>query len=579
MRGAFRSKLRLFSALALLIALLFVIRLYFLQIIDGDDYAAKAERQYANTSETIFDRGTIFLTRKDGTLMSGATVSSGVLVAMDPRLIENPETAFTALQSVLPELEKEEFLSRANEEGAKYRVVARRLPETTGEAVTALGVPGIRVERERWRSYPAAENAAQTIGFVAYDNDNDLAGRLGLERYYEDVLTRKNASLFGNFFAELFASVKDAAGDARQAREGDIVTTIEPVVEEKLMQVLAEVSGRYGSVETSGIVMDPATGEIVALGTYPSFDPNDFSEADPSRFANPLVEHRYEFGSIVKALTMASGLDAGVIEPGTTYEDKGTLTLNSKTISNYDGRARGVVPMQQILSQSLNTGVAFIAGRLGHERFREYFDKLGMGTETGIDLPGEISGDIENIRTSPRDIEYATASYGQGIALTPVAMIKALGALANDGKVVTPHLVRAVKLESGIEKELSWGEPERVYTPEAVEETTRMLVKVVDESLAGGTLEIPEMTVAAKTGTAQIAGPGGKYAEGKYFHSFFGYFPAYEPRFIILLYTREPQGVQYASETLAHPFMDLARYLVNYYAIPPDRAAYADTLP
>jgi cell division protein FtsI/penicillin-binding protein 2 len=150
-------------------------------------------------------------------------------------------------------------------------------------------------------------------------------------------------------------------------------------------------------------------------------------------------------------------------------------------------------------------------------------------------------------------------------------MIRALGALANGGQIVTPHLARAIRLESGITKELSWGQSERVFSSKAVEETTTMLVSVVDKSLAKGALSIPEISVAAKTGTAQIAGPGGKYAPGKYFHSFFGYFPAYAPKFIILLYTKEPGGVQYASETLTHPFFDLTHFLINYYTIPPDR--------
>jgi cell division protein FtsI/penicillin-binding protein 2 len=269
---------------------------------------------------------------------------------------------------------------------------------------------------------------------------------------------------------------------------------------------------------------------------------------------------------------MTSGLDAGVIEPETTYNDTGRITLNSKTISNYDGKARGVVPMQEILSQSLNVGVSFIAGRLGHEHFRNYFDKLGLGTETGVDLPNEISSDIRQIMDSPRDVEYATASFGQGIATTPVGMIRALGSIANGGKIVTPHLVRSIRLESGLTKELSWGESERVYSPESTQKTTRMLVNVVDHSLAKGALAIPEMSVAAKTGTAQIADSGGGYSANRYFHSFFGYFPAYEPKFIILLYTREPGGVQYASETLTHPFFDLVHFLINYYDVPPDRA-------
>ena len=579
MRGAFRLKLRLFSAFAVLFALVIVARLYFVQIVHGQEYSFKAERQYESGSEALFDRGTIYFTRKDETLMSAATVATGFRLALNPSRLEDPEDAYDAIAAITADVPREKFMTAAAKTTDPYEAIMSGLTESEGEAVYGLDIDGVVVERERWRIYPAQENAAQSIGFIAYDNDSELAGRFGLERYYEDVLARSKSGLFGNFFAELFASIDDAAGDPRKARAGDVITTIEPVIEEKLMQVLSDVSLRYGSVETSGIIMDPATGEIIALGTVPSFDPNDFSTADPATFGNPLVEHRYEFGSIVKALTMTAGLDAGVITPQTTYEDRGTLTLNSKTISNYDGKARGVVPMQEVLSQSLNTGVAFIAGRLGHERFREYFDALGVDEETGIDLPSEIAGDMENIRNSPRDIEYATASYGQGVAFTPIAMVRALGALANDGKVVTPHLARAVRLDSGITKELYWGEPERVFSEESVEQATRMLVTVVDEALAGGNLEIPEMSVAAKTGTAQIAGPGGTYREGDYFHSFFGYFPAYEPRFIILLYTREPKGVQYASETLAHPFMDLTRYLINYYGITPDRAAYTNELP
>ena len=480
---------------------------------NGEEYSLRAERQYVSASRTIYDRGNIYFTRKDGTQLSGAALATGFLVAIDPSKIKNPDTLYETLTAHTA-IEREKFFAAAEKTNDPYEVLVRRIPEDAGRAISDLELPGVIIERERWRIYPAEDRAAQTVGFVAYDNDNDLAGRFGLERYYEDVLSRSNTGLFGNFFAELFANLDSAVGDGGA---GDLVTSIEPVVLEKLDQVLRDVHVRYSSAETAGIIMDPKTGEIIALQTVPSFDPNKFGDENDQHFGNPLVESRYEFGSIVKALTMTSGLDAGVIRPETTYNDTGTITLNSKTISNFDGKARGVVPMQEVLSQSLNTGVSFIAGRLGHDRFRHYFKELGMGTETGIDLPSEIPGTISNILESPRDVEYATASFGQGVAQTPVEMIKALGALANEGKVVTPHLVRAVRLESGIVKELSWGSPEQVYKPQAVEEVTHMLVNVVDESLAGGSVAIPEMSVAAKTGTAQIAAPSGGYYDDRYF--------------------------------------------------------------
>lgn len=577
MRRAIRGRLRILSLGLFLVALLLITRLYFVQIVHGADFALRAERQYISASQELFDRGSIYFTRKDGTVISAASLSTGFTIAMAPKRLEDPEAAFAALSAHM-EIDRDAFFTSAARTEDPYEVIGKRVPEAAGRAIENLDIPGIQVERERWRSYPAGTRAAQSIGFVAFDDDDTLAGRFGLERYYNDVLSRGSVGLFGNFFAELFANIDSVVVDARETREGDLVTTIEPVVQEKLDQILAEVNAQYGSRETGGIIMDPKTGEILAMDTAPSFDLNDFANGDPAHFGNPLVEHQYEFGSIVKAITMAAGLDSGAVTAESTYNDTGCTTLNNKTFCNYDLKARGVTPMQQVLSQSLNMGASYIALQVGHERFRGYLKDLGMGTETGIDLPSEISGNLNNILTSPRDIEYATASYGQGIAQTPVEMIRALGALANDGQIVTPHLVKAVRLESGIEKSLSWGAPERVFGAAATEETTRMLVNVVDLKLANGAVKIPEMSVAAKTGTAQIAGPGGKYAEGRYFHSFFGYFPAYEPKFIILLYTREPQGVQYASETLVHPFMDLTHFLINYYGVPPDRAEYATSL-
>ncbi len=572
MRREVRGRLRALAAVVFLIAALLVLRLYFVQIVHGRDFSLRADRQYLSSSQELYDRGSIYFTRKDGTLLSAAALGTGFIVSIQPAKVTTPESTYETLASHTT-VDKDVFLASVAKTDDPYEVVAHRVPEEAGRAIDEAKLAGVSVTRERWRTYPARTEAAQSIGFVAYDNDNSLAGRLGLEKYYNDVLDRGAVGLFGNFFAELFANLDNVVVDARAARQGDLVTSIDPVVQEKLDQVLRSVNAQYGSAETGGIIMDPKTGEIIALDTAPSFDLNDFAHENPAYFQNPLVEHQYEFGSIMKPLTMAAGLDAGVITPDATYNDTGCLTVNTQTFCNYDLKARGPgTPMQEILSQSLNVGAAFIATRLGHERFRAYFQKLGFGTETGIDQPGEVSGDIRNILTSPRDIEYDTASFGQGMAETPVQMVKALGALANHGSVVTPHLVRAVRLENGVTKTISWGKPEQVFSPKAVESTSRMLIKVVDTKLANGTVKIPDMSVAAKTGTAQIAGPGGKYAKGLYFHSFFGYFPAYEPKYIILLYTKEPKGVQYASETLTHPFMELTHFLINYYTIPPDRA-------
>jgi len=349
------------------------------------------------------------------------------------------------------------------------------------------------------------------------------------------------------------------------------VTSIEPVVAEELDKVLAEVQEEWGSTLTGGVIIDPTTGAVYALSVLPTFDLNDRRGVDISRFSNPLVGSVYEMGSIMKPLTMAAGIDAGAVLPSTTYYDSGCLELDTYTICNYDRRGRGTVSMQEVLNQSLNTGAAYVVEEMGKERFRDYFLSLKLGSESGIDLPGEIHGLVDNLQ-SPRDLEYATASYGQGIALTPIATVRALSTLANGGVLITPHIAREIRFETGGIHPIGFPEGERIFTEETTEMVTRMLVNVVDDALRGGNAALSHHTIAAKTGTAQIPDEVyGGYYDDKFLHSFFGYFPAYDPRFLIFLYTVEPKGARYASETLTTPFMDLTKFLINYYNIPPDR--------
>lgn len=567
-RAKFRTRLRIVTILLGVIFFVFIARLYVVQVMYGDEFRARAERQYVSALAAPFDRGSIFFTRKDGELISAATLTTGFTLAINPSQIENPEAVYAALSEVV-ELDEERFMERALKDDP-YEELLQQVPQEIGEQLNALDIEGVILVRDRWRYYPGNELAAQTIGFLAY-KDDEFAGRYGIERAYEDVLSRESSSLYVNFFAEVFANIGNLIFDRSRSREGHVVTTLEPIVQGKLEQELMEIDAKWGSVETAGIIMHPRTGAIYALGMRPTFDANNFGEGNVALFKNPVVENIYEFGSVIKPLTMAAGIDAGAVTPSTTYNDTGSIRVDAATVSNFDGKARGVVSMQEVLSQSLNTGVAFVVEEMGTDAFRKYFKKLGVGEKTGIDLPNEAEGLVSNLE-SPRTLEYITASFGQGIAMSPINAAAMLAVLANDGQLVVPHVAREIRHPSGLITTLEYEEGEQVFSPESTKQVTRMLVTVVDEALGGGDVEIKTMSVAAKTGTAQIASPSGGYYDDRYLHSFFGYFPAYDPEFLIFLYTVEPQGVRYASETLTEPFLNMVKFLINYYTIEPDRA-------
>jgi stage V sporulation protein D (sporulation-specific penicillin-binding protein) len=278
----------------------------------------------------------------------------------------------------------------------------------------------------------------------------------------------------------------------------------------------------------------------------------------------------YEMGSIIKPVVMASALDAGAVTPQTTYTDKGFVQVQDRTIYNFDKKGRGTATMQDVLNQSLNTGMVFVEGRMGKELFKTYMlDRFRLGERTGIDLPGEVRGLVSNLNTS-NDVNYANAAFGQGIATTPIAIVRAFAALANGGSLIVPHLASAIDQENGERVPLSYEKKEGVIAPETATTITNMLIKVVDE---GYGRKMKHFTVAAKTGTAQVAKPNGQgYYDDRNLHSLIGYFPATNPRFVIYFFNYYPKnGGQFAIQTLAGPFFDMIEFLGNYYELTPDR--------
>ena len=537
--------------------LIIIGKAFYVQIVKHQYYTELADKQYVSKVPINFDRGNIYFSRYKGVVVPAAQLRTTYRITIDPTQITNASTLYSKISEVIP-LDKDTFMVKATKVNDPYEEIAKDVPEEVIASLKLKKLPGVSYVKDNKRSYPQDAIGSKVIGFVGSDGVH-TRGQYGLERYYDDILTRRSSDTTVNFFAELFTDIQKTIISNTDKQEGDIVLTIDAEAQRVLHQTLVETKKTWNSDTIGGIIMDPKTGRIIAMDGLPSFDPNEFTSVKNSQdFANQNVSGVYEVGSILKPITMASAIDAGVVdETKTVYDDKGFRDLNGYKVRNFDGRARGPgTTMQAILDQSLNIGTVFLVEQLGTKRFQTYFKKFGIGSETGIDLPTEASGLTKNIDSNVF-VDNATAGFGQGIAITPIQTIRALAVLGNGGKLVSPHVVDSIMYQNGETKKIVADVGEQVISATTSEKISRMLVHVVDNALQKGAMKMDRYTIAAKTGTAQMVKPGGGYYEDRYLHSFFGYFPAYDPKYIIFLFHTYPKGAEYASATLTDPFFKL----------------------
>lgn len=550
-----------------LVALVLIANLFTLQVVSGSEFREEADNLYVQASYNSFERGNIYFQDKNGRLTTAAGQKKGYKLTINPSRLADGASLYRSITGIvdIPQSESE-FIEIVDSEKSYVEIVGELDAQQAQDLKKELGNK-VQLYSEKWRVYPLNTVASHVLGLLGYQGD-EYAGRYGLEREYEGVLIRDNKDLYTNFFARVFHGVQDIV-DSDIAPEGNVVTTIEPQVQMYLESILEDIDETWSSELTGGIIMHPQTGEVYALGATPSFNPNDFRDQSISVFRNPLVENVYEMGSVIKPLVIAQAWNEGNIDETSSYYDTGSVVVGRHTIYNFDKKGRGQVNIQEILNQSLNTGMVNVYNRSTKDDFRNYFSKLGLTEASGIDLPNDVKGLTNNLK-STRDIEFANMSFGQGIAISPIATIKALSSLANKGETVTPHVVDRIEYPTGLSQNIDSEESVKVFTPETAEDISRMLVNVYD-AYNNGDAHIPNYSIAAKTGTAQISNPEGGYYDDRNLHSFFGYFPAYDPEFLIFLYTVHPKGVRYASQTLLMPFKDLSQYLINYYNVAPDR--------
>jgi cell division protein FtsI/penicillin-binding protein 2 len=332
--------------------------------------------------------------------------------------------------------------------------------------------------------------------------------------------------------------------------------TIDPNVQAEAQILLTNLVNKYRSTGGTILVQEPKSGKILALVDAPTFDPNDYGKASLESFGNGAIAKQYEPGSVVKVLTMAAGLDAGKFTPDTTVYDDGDFEVSGFHIHNWDLKAYGTVSMTNIIEHSLNVGTSLAQRIEGKEVFLKYINAFGYGQKTGIDLPGEISGNLGEItQKGASEIAWSTASFGQGIAATPIQVISAVSALANGGTLMRPYVNAALEPK----------EVRRVIKPETSKAVAKMMTTAV---ITNKIAAIRGYDVAGKTGTAQLA-VGGKYGNNV-INTYVGFAPSYDPRFSILVKLDQPAGAPLAGQTIVPVFRDLAQFLLTYYEVPPD---------
>jgi stage V sporulation protein D (sporulation-specific penicillin-binding protein) len=532
-------------------------RVFWIQLVRSDELKARAQDQWTMDVPVEPQRGTIY-DRNNNPLAISATVDT--VMASPPDIIDVEKTA--ALLSSALNMNKEELVQTITDAKARKRAtiyIKRKITDEESEAVRKLNLKGIYFTKENKRFYPERNLASHILGFTGIDSQ----GLDGVELIYDKYLK----GVPGRIVAETDAmSRKLPFGVERYIPPEDgynlqltIDKVIQHIAERELEKALAEHKAKRGTI----IVMDPRTGEILALANKPDYDPNDFRKYPPQLWRNVAVSDVYEPGSTFKVVTAAAGLEEGVVHPEDKFFDPGYIIVSGVRIGCWLPGGHGSQTFIQIVENSCNPGFVSVAQKLGKERFVKYIKGFGFGQTTGIDLPGEAGGLFDPSKIGP--VELATISFGQGISVTPIQLITALSAIANDGKMVQPHVARAILDKNGkVIHEFGVTPVRQVISYETAQEMKKILESVVTNG-TGGRGKIEGFRVAGKTGTAE------KYAAGKYVASYEGFVPADDPKLAALVIIDEPSaGIIYGGQIAGPVFQRVMSDTLNYLGIKPE---------
>ncbi len=600
-------RINFISSVFVLMGFFIVARLFFLQVIEYPWYNALASGQHEIFEQLIPKRGEIFA-EIDGNLYPLVVNKNTYIVYVIPRDIEDAERTADLLLPWLKEMKlrakpeneeqrgkstdqlDQEVTGSSDEESENnsqditedkerlllleiltkkddpYEPLIKGVSKDDIKILKNLALPGVHWLPEAARYYPEENIGSHIYGFFSFLSDTKK-GQYGIEGYWDEFLRGREGILRGEKDATGY-EISIAPRTLHKAINGvDLVLTINPAIQYTACVKLREYIEKFSAVGGSVVILNPNNGEVVAMCSYPDFDPNHYNRVKSiDVFINPAISSAYEPGSVMKPITMAAGLDAGLVEPDSTYYDEGKVKIGGFTIRNSDLKSHGTQTMTEILEKSLNTGAIYVAEQLGEKLFKDYFKKFGFGQKTGIKLSGEVSGNIRPL-DKKGFIYTATASYGQGITVTPLQMAAAYIPIANGGTMYKTHIVKKIIYPNGNIEVVKPEIVEKVISSKTSALLSGMLVSVIKNGHAKRAA-VKGYLLAGKTGTANIAGPDGRYLAKETIHTFVGFGPVNKPKFVILTKLDKPK-INYSSASAAPLFSEIASFILKYYHVPP----------
>jgi len=537
-----------------------------MQIINHNFYIQRAEKSQETSKNLASLRGSIYTREKDG-LYPVVTNRDYYLLYAEPKNIKDAKNTASQITDILglDSDESKEILAKLSKNNDPYEPLRHKVEKKLADQIKELKIDGVGFVPEPYRFYPDKGIGGQVFGYVS-TAENEPIGLYGLEGYFNKELSGQSG-IIKSFRDALGSLITIGSRTVKKAENGsNLILTLNREIQFTTCQKLEIYYKKFSAAGATAIIMTP-TGEIIAMCNLPDYDPENYKEVkDINYFNNPAIFTAYEPGSVYKAFTMAAGLDSGAVTPQTTYNDTGEVKINGFTIRNSDLKGHGVMNMVDVLEHSLNTGAIFVEQKIGKDQFKKYMKSFGFGNSTGITLDKEMPGDISSLNQAG-EIFGMTGSFGQGITATPIQLVTAFAAIANQGKLPKPYIVSEIDKANGEKEIFKPVTVRQVISSKTASILSGMLTSVVERGY-GKKAGVSGYYFAGKTGTAQIATAGGYGNE--YNHTFIGFGPVSNPKFVILVKLEKPKGVRFAEDTITPLFHDLAEFMLNYYQIPPD---------